>query len=108
MATEAQLAREKDARMQRTPPTTHIGAVRRVDLAELKTFDRDHISGDDFNRCVATARVLAASIANRLTPFGRSVREIGDPYSELTGWDIINSHEDVKLLNKLLVFLNAD
>lgn len=94
---------------ERTKRTFNVScrSIAPVTAEELKGLDRDNIDGDTFNRIVATARVCAQNIDLTLNGYKSIGPTLGDPYSMLTGHDEKRALEEVRLLHKLLVFLNA-
>lgn len=92
-----------------SPSRTYNVACRnipQVSPEELKTLDRATLSGDDYNRVVATARVVAQDIDRILNGYKSLQPTLGDPFSTLTGRDEESARQKAHFLHKLLVFLN--
>ncbi len=103
--TDAEIAAATAARKRRTFRVA-CSNIPQVTPAELKTLDRDNLSGDDYNRVVATARTTAQRIDRILNGYKSIGPALGDPYSTLTGFEEEEAKEQAHFLHKLLVFLN--
>lgn len=104
--TDAELAAETRKRQAKLPPNSQPYSIEQVTPKELKALNRDNLSGEDFNRCVATARAVAQAINTRLTPYDhQNDGTLGDPYGDLSGYTVIDAHADAVFLHRLLTFL---